>query len=306
MLNQCEIRIILKTLLVLLVAGLFIFPSCSRQEKSQYQPELNPVSSLNVKELYRFYCGEREGFQIWIVDGEFVRRNYFDEFVYGGNPERYTFIPQNEIWIDNSISAAEFEYTLRHEINEFLLMKNFQMTYYDAHDSSLMLEHKLRDDDFLRCRKKEETLKPVGTIDFDSVKELQSLPDRIKLKNIYKAFVKKVDSIEVWIVDGGSVRREIYPDFAYSGNDLAYSFIPHLEIWIDDAVSCQQIEYSIQLELVERQNLYEKFSYDDAYEKGKKSLLPFFLKNDSLIATKKIPVRLIPAFRDTGVAILTQ
>lgn len=303
--NRDEITTNLKSVLLLVLLIALVLSSCFKQDKFQFKTNLDSLSlPKSINNLYRFYSGERNGFHIWIVDGEFVRRNYFDEFVYGGNGERYTFIPQNEIWIDNSISAAEFEYTLQHEINEFLLMKNFQMTYYDAHDSSLMLEQKLRHDDFLRCRKKEEVLKPVGTIDFDSVKEIPSLPDRIKLKNIYKAFIKKLDSIEVWIVDGGVIRREIYPDFGYSGNDLAYSFIPHLEIWIDDAISCQQMEYSIQLELVERQKLSEKFSYDEAYETGKRSLLPLFAKNDSLIRGKKLPEKLIPVFRDTGVVIL--
>ncbi|MGB9696614.1 MAG: hypothetical protein ACP5P3_05245 [Ignavibacteria bacterium] len=276
-----------------------------REEKnSNYRVSKNIPAENNSFELYRFYVGQREGFNVWVVDGEFVRKNYFDEFVYGGNGERYTFIPADEIWIDNAISAVEFEYTLQHEINEFLLMRNFQMSYYEAHDSSLMLEQKLRRDDFLKCRKKEEVLEPVGTIDFDSVKEIPSLPDKIRLKNIYKAFVKKLDSIEVWIVDGGKIRRDIYPDFGYSGNDLAYSFIPHLEIWIDDAISCQQTEYSIQLELIERQKLYEKTSYDDAYEAGKKSLLPLLTRNDSLVRSKKLPEKKTPAFRDTGVSIL--
>jgi hypothetical protein len=292
-------------ILAFLVLNIIFFESCSKQDKTNLT-ESNILTqwSIPAANLYKYYYGQREGFNVWIVDGEFVRRYYFDEFVYGGNGERYTFIPPDEIWIDNAINSAEFEYTLRHEINEFLLMKSFQMSYYDAHDSSLSLEQELRHYDFSMCRTKEKTLPLVGTIDFDSVKEIPSLPNKIRLNGIYKAFVKKLDSIEVWIVDGGKIRREIYPDFGYSGNDLAYSFIPHCEIWIDDAVSCQQMEYSIQLEVVERQKLYEKNSYDDSYEAGKKSLITLFAKNDSLIKSKKLPEKPISAFRDTGVSIL--
>lgn len=284
-----------------------IFVSCTKREKTNLPREsflnqLNNGGSL----LYRFYCGEREGFNIWIVDGEFVRKYYFDEFIYGGNGERYTFIPTDEIWIDNGISAAEFEYTLQHEINEFILMNNYQMSYYDAHDSSLMLELKLRKEDFQRCRKKERTLPVVATLDFDSVKEIPSLPDKIKLKGIYKTYVKKLDSIDVWIVDGSKIRREIYPDFGYSGNDLAYLFIPRREIWIDDAISCQQLEYSIQLEIVERSKLLQGLYYNDAYEAGKKSLSAIYMKNDSLISTKHIPPIPSQPVRDVGEKNLSQ
>jgi hypothetical protein len=61
------------------------------------------------------------------------------------------------------------------------------------------------------------------------------------------------------------VRKNIYPDFGFSGNDLSYHFIPPKEIWIDGQVSCDETEYSIATELKERKLIEAGKSYDDAY-----------------------------------------
>jgi hypothetical protein len=73
------------------------------------------------------------------------------------------------------------------------------------------------------------------------------------------------EGIAIWIVDGYMVRKNIYPDFGFSGNDLSYHFIPPKEIWIDGQVSCDETEYSISTEMKERKLLEAGKSYDDAY-----------------------------------------
>ena len=65
---------------------------------------------------------------------------------------------------------------------------------------------------------------------------------------------------------GLQVRRDIYPDFGLSGNDLACHFIPAKEIWIDGQISCEETEFSILVELRERELMAAGKSYDDAYE----------------------------------------
>lgn len=62
------------------------------------------------------------------------------------------------------------------------------------------------------------------------------------------------------------VRKNIYPDFGFSGNDLAYHFIPSKEIWIDGQVAADETEYSIETEMMERELMMKGKSYDDAYE----------------------------------------
>jgi len=224
--------------------------------------------SHKVDGIYRVHAGSRDGFEVWIVDGSAVRREIYPEFLYGGNPERYPFIPRGEIWIDNAIAAEEYEYTLAHELRERRLMTHAGMSYDDAHNAALALERKMRLADDSLARLHEASIQCVSPTDFDGVKEISSLPDSVWLHDIYRAYLGKRGEISVWVVDGAKVRREIYPDFGLSDNDLAAHFIPPKEIWIDGATSCEETEYSIATELRERELMAQGKTYDDAYEEA--------------------------------------
>ena len=226
------------------------------------------VPHRRVEGIYRLSAGSDEGFAVWIVDGAAVRRGIYPEFLYGGNPQRYLFIPPHELWIDNAIAAEEFGYTLAHESLERRLMARNGMSYDDAHNRALALEHTMRLADDSSARMHEGTLHHVSPTDGDGVKELAELPDSIRLRNIYRVPLGTRKGISVWIVDGAAVRREIYPDFGLSGNDFAYHFIPAGEIWIDGQISCEETEFSIDAELCERELMAKGKSYDDSYEQA--------------------------------------
>lgn len=259
------------------------------------------TNTLPETGVYRYYIGEKDGLKIWIVDGSAIRKNIFNEFIYGGNDERYPFVPLNEIWIDNSISSEEFETTLAHEINERNLMLKFGMTYFDAHDSSLMLELSMRRKFMKESLEHEAKLPEVAPIDFDSTQEIEDLPDLIKLKNIYRIPLKEIGGVNIWVVDGYAVRRDIYPDFGFSGNDFAYHFIPENEIWIDGAISCEETEYSIALELKEREEMKKGKSYDDAYIEALKVIEKMRTGNFNLVQKQKPVLKTNPIVRDTGI-----
>ena len=215
--------------------------------------------------VYRYNTGKINNYDIWIVDGNQVRLKIFSSFLYGGNEQRYPFNPKGEIWIDNAISCEEYYLTLAHELNERHLMAKFGWTYLMAHDSSLSLEQTIRHSNEEICRAHEASLKKVPVIDYDNIKEIKGIPDSIQLQGIYRVPVDTLDGITIWIVDGYLIRKNIYPDFGFSGNDLAYHFIPPKEIWIDGQVSCEETEYSIATEMMERKGLEAGKSYDDAY-----------------------------------------
>lgn len=216
--------------------------------------------------VYRYYCGITDSYKVWIIDGNTVRQKIYREFLYGGNEQRYVFNPEGEIWIDNAISCEEFDLTVAHELNERHLMAKFGWTYEAAHDSSLMLEQVIRHRNREVSAAHEASLKKVSVLDSYNKKEIRNLPDSIKLQNIYRIPEGTRNDISIWIVDGYLIRKNFYPDFGFSGNDLAYHFIPAKEIWIDGQVSCEETEYSIALELKERQLMSEGKSYSDAYE----------------------------------------
>jgi hypothetical protein len=220
--------------------------------------------------VHRVYAGSVNGFDVWIVDGKTVRETLIPEFLYGGNPQVYPSIPVNEIWIDHAISCEEYNYTLMHELCERELMAVHGWAYGPAHDSALALERTHRSIDLRSDRDHERLLPRVGTTDYYGEKEVPALGDSLQLGDVYRIHVGNRDSIDIWIVDGAAIRRDIYPDFGLSGNDLAYHFIPRREIWLDAQISCEEMEFSIQFELTERAFIAEGEQYDDAYVKALK------------------------------------
>ncbi len=222
-------------------------------------------TSKKIADVYRYYLGKKDNYDIWIVDGNQVRLKIFSSFLYGGNEQRYPFNPKGEIWIDNAISCEEFELTLAHEMNERHLMAKFGWTYFAAHDSSLSLEQKIRHVNEEICRSHEASLKKVAVTDYENIKEIKGIPDSVQLQNIYRVPAGTREGITIWIVDGYMIRKNIYPDFGFSGNDLSCHFIPSNEIWIDGQVSCEETEYSIAIEMHERKFMQSGKSYGDAY-----------------------------------------
>ena len=219
-----------------------------------------------VPGIYRFYVGKKNGLDVWIVDGYKVRHKIYKEFLYGGNGQRYCFNPPAEIWIDHAVSCEEYELTLAHELNERHLMAKFGWTYDRSHDSSLAVELVMRHNFESICRSHEASLPPVAPTDWNNRKEISNLPDSLKLSGIYRIPVGLRDGITIWIVDGYQVRKNIFPDFGFSGNDLVYHFIPANEIWIDGQITCEEMEYSIAAEQMERRLMHQGSSYSDAYE----------------------------------------
>lgn len=100
-------------------------------------------SHSDLEGIYRLKIGRRKGLDIWIVDGAKIRRELFIDFVLGGNDQRYKFIPTGEIWIDNSVSVEELEFTIIHEIFEREKMLT-GMAYDQAHDLAAKEELKAR------------------------------------------------------------------------------------------------------------------------------------------------------------------
>lgn len=144
-------------------------------------PIINPAfaqkKSTKINGVYRILNEKRDGYAIWIVDGSAVRQNVYHEFLYGGNEQRYLFVPKGEIWIDNAISAEEYEYTVAHELNERKLMAKFGYSYAAAHDSSLQVELKMRKMNSKLSRSHEKPLAKVSPTDCDGYKEIYGIED---------------------------------------------------------------------------------------------------------------------------------
>jgi len=83
------------------------------------------------------------GIGVWIVDGRLVRSIFNIDFTAGGHPQVYSFVPFNEVWIDNDIKQYEMGYVLLHELHEYNRMKE-GIPYSIAHNESSNLEYLCR------------------------------------------------------------------------------------------------------------------------------------------------------------------
>jgi len=109
----------------------------------EFQKVERAYSHSDLERIYRLKIGRRKGLDVWIVDGAKVRRELYTDFIFGGNDQRYKFIPFDEIWIDNAISVEELEFTLIHEIFEREKMID-GLTYVKAHELATQEELKAR------------------------------------------------------------------------------------------------------------------------------------------------------------------
>ena len=84
------------------------------------------------------------GMTIWAVDGEIVRNEIDIDFTTGGNPARYRYIPNNEIWIESTLKPKDFASVVMHESFEYIMMKYYGLSYDDAHDKANGFEWRIR------------------------------------------------------------------------------------------------------------------------------------------------------------------
>lgn len=92
---------------------------------------------------------------------------------------------------------------------------------------------------------------------------------RVKLSGIYRLFLGKREKQNVWIVDGEKVCLQLFPDFIMGGNDQRYRFNPPGDMWIDNRLGIEELQYTIGHELIERKLMLERgWSYDRAHKEG--------------------------------------
>jgi len=106
------------------------------------------ATGLNKKFLKEINLGSKfnnESMKVYMVDGEFVRDNYFTDYTLGGHDLVYgDFIPSKEIWLEDCEHPESYRFTLLHEVLERTLMQFWNLDYETAHDYTTKVEKKLR------------------------------------------------------------------------------------------------------------------------------------------------------------------
>lgn len=207
-------------------------------------------------------------FKVWLVDGNYIRKNLDEEFTNFGQHYLFKFIPKNELWIDKERVPGEEKFY----IDSMLAMERFL-----AEGKSLSEAIKKSDAIERRERAKSQLMK--GKIKVKKTKEEI-------LKVVHKKPLNKYGDIKIWIVDGELVRDLLFIEFTEGGHGLAYSFIPKDEIWIDDDVLEKERKFILLHEMYERNLMDGGMKYEKAHKKA--SEIEFYCRHHPKQINKKL------------------
>jgi len=102
------------------------FPHCKRNPRIRIYKEIEDV-------------------KIWVVSGFDVRCQWLTRFIQGGHHYVYPFIPKNEVWLDDTLDADEFEPVFIHEFVEMKQMRDNGLAYDPAHNIAEGFEYEYRE-----------------------------------------------------------------------------------------------------------------------------------------------------------------
>jgi len=190
---------------------------------------------------------ERGKFQVWVVDGSYIRTHQDEEFTNFGQHYRYPYIPVDEFWIDQEAGTGERSFFVEHLLVEFRLMAQGA-----PYDKALEAADRVERTE----RRRAGDLKRLTA-------NGNKLPDG---HDVHKRLWKKLESgLSVWIVSGRLVRSVFDIDFTAGGHDYVYEFVPTNEVWIDDDIEEQERGYVLVHELHERNRMSQGMPYSKAH-----------------------------------------
>jgi hypothetical protein len=205
------------------------------------------MMSEQLKPPYLQKDEQRGDFQVWIVDGGYIRGHIDEEFTNFGQHYRYPYIPEMEFWIDKEAEHDERAFFIDHLLVESSLMAK-GMAYGDALTQADQAERKerRRAGDVRRVTHQGQSLPDPATVRERLWKELES-------------------GLRVWVVNGRLVRSAFDIDFTAGGHDHVYEFVPTGEVWIDDAIAENERGFVLVHELHERNRMEKGMPYSQAH-----------------------------------------
>jgi hypothetical protein len=202
--------------------------------------------SENLNPPYLQKDEQRGDFQVWIVDGSYIRGKIDEEFTNFGQHYRFSYIPEKEFWIDQEAEHDERQFFIEHLLVETRLMAG-GMPYEQAIVQADRIERAER--------------RKAG--DVRRATQSGALPDP---NTVHERLWKELENgVSVWIVNGRMVRSVFDIDYTEGGHDYVYEFVPENEVWIDDAIIQAERGYVLLHELHERNLMAKGWPYSKAH-----------------------------------------
>lgn len=194
--------------------------------------------------------GQDMEIKVWVVDGANVRTFIDEEFTNFGQHYRFSFIPENEFWLDMEHVCDESEYFIEHLRVEWLLMRQGK-SYDDAVTEAGKIEKEMR-------RKHGDIQRVINPV----TKLVDPKLFRVKL-------LKALDNgVKVWMVDGCLVRSVLNIDFVQGGHEYVYSWVPPMDVWVDNDIDWTERGFVILHELHERNKMADGMAYSQAHDES--------------------------------------
>lgn len=191
--------------------------------------------SFDRTRAYIKKVGIFDPYTVWLVDGEYIRKEMDENFVEFEHNIHLSFIPKNELWIDHETHFRERRFFINNALHERALIDE-GVPEKDAHEKAN--RHELR-----------ERIHDLP----ESLHALRNKHEEL-VRHIHKDLLQEwsTDTIKIWLVNGTLVRDFFLIEYASGGHDRVYPFIPEGEVWIEDVLSEQERKFIILHELHER------------------------------------------------------
>lgn len=218
--------------------------------------------TLNKKRLYIKEFTTIGKIKVWLVDGDYVRRNCDEEFTNFSQHYRFPFIPKNEFWIDRECAPGEELLFVDHLLVEYYMMKE-----------GASYHHAISEAD------KWEQIERKKTQFAEKLAKARKKHDEKLMRLVHKKKLVSYSSpgTEVWIVSGEAVRDLFFIDFTCGGHEYVYTFVPKGEVWLDDDLHPKERKLVLLHELHERRLMREGWIYPKAHHEASK--IEFFCRH---------------------------
>jgi hypothetical protein len=194
---------------------------------------------IRIKQL-----DSKEGFKVFLVDAHKIRSTMDREFTTSGHHWSFKFIPESEIWIENTTKPSDISGMVDDTIDKANYCKA-GMSPTDAHYK-------------VRAKKQREETKHSQV----------RWPTKKPSTDFHKKRLESFGRVNIYLVDGDKVRKELDPDFTEGGHGRVYGYIPLDEIWIDDVTDDSERSFIILHELHEFNRMRAGLSYDEAHRES--------------------------------------
>ena len=207
--------------------------------------------TTNKKGFYIKKVDTRGEIEIWAVDGKKIRNDIDKEFTNFGQHFHFSYIPENEFWLDNEASPNEQNFFIDHLLVEKRLMQA-GVPYLEALD---------------KANEKEK----IERARAGDLKKIKKENNKIDLQKIHKKLLGITNNgISVWLIDARLVRSAYDLNFTEGGHDFVYNYVPEKEVWLDDDIFPDERPFILLHELFERNLMKSGENYPEAHKKASK------------------------------------